>query len=86
MGRKKRELEPGVEPKPKETKLEILTRLAGARVPKAVKMIRRIGNLSAYGPTHEQSGKIVAKLQTAVNEVEALLMLHQRAPVENFEL
>jgi hypothetical protein len=58
---------------PNETQEQKVKRLGTARVNKAVKAIRQIGNLAAYKPTPEQVTKIVNTLGSAANEVAARL-------------
>jgi hypothetical protein len=56
-----------------ETKAVKFSRLASARTSKALKTIRRIGNLSrtSYEHSPEQAAKIIAALKTEVEALEA---------------
>jgi hypothetical protein len=48
-------------------KTDRLVKLANKRVPKAIKAIQLIGNLSTYGPTDKQAETILNALGEALN-------------------
>jgi hypothetical protein len=55
----------------KETKEQRFTRLATARVNKAIKAIRTVGKLAQSNTNPEYGTKIVAALVSAVDQLEA---------------
>lgn len=56
-----------------ETSQQKLSRLAGKRVPKAVKAIAAVGNLKAYKPTPVQVKAIMSALNDAFVSLEKRL-------------
>lgn len=66
---------PAAEPAPRrtETREEILLRLSGPRVEKAVKAISIIGNLAAYKPTSDDVDAIMMALGGACAVAESRL-------------
>lgn len=54
-----------------ETKEQKLARLASKRIPAAVKRIKHVGNLAAYGPTRDQADRMLHMLRLALTAAEA---------------
>lgn len=50
-----------------------LRELSERRIPRAVKMIRQIGNLAAYAPTPEQTAAIISEVTEAVDQMRLRL-------------
>lgn len=69
----------------KETKEQVLLRLANFRVPKAVKYILYIGNLATYKPTDQDVANIMGALAAACEAVENRLR-GAKVTVSDFKL
>jgi alpha-acetolactate decarboxylase len=67
---------------PTETKEAALKRIAGKRVPKAVKAISVLGNLASYKPTPAQAQAIVDEIERATKAVKARLLSGTQAAAE----
>lgn len=60
-----------------ETREEKFRRLANRRVPKALNVIRTIGNLAAYKPTDQQTDAIMEALGGACAQLEQRLRMNK---------
>lgn len=69
----------------KETPAQMLSRLAKARVPRAVAAVRSLANLASYKPSPEQTERIMATMRTELDALETALRSGRKTTVA-FEL
>lgn len=69
-----------------ETQEETLKRLASTRVSKALEQIRIVGNIGSYKPTAEQTKKVFAELEKAMQEAKAAWTSGKPAKGTGFQL